>query len=308
MIDGSCKGDYYDWIKGIALNLVGGKFIISKPGGEVNINSPQKGTDVYIEVNHQPRLDMVATLHSQLTKATTRIAALERTVALLQQSGSASHQGQAQTLLPPIDVKKVMHVVADYAPIQGDEIELAVGQVVFCNLQYHDGWCQGMNTITRASGYFPMSQVSSNPTPSPSAPPFTTRMDSIKCRGAPPSPPLSQRAVYTQFQPSGSYRRQTPPSTRNVANPTHTTLDASTSTPTRRNHSSPRRMARDGWCTSSQGRPERPCWTQEDRSRRWKEGSKGGIGAREEATARGEGSPGLRAHLSPLYTLSSHPL
>ncbi|KXS10373.1 hypothetical protein M427DRAFT_74158 [Gonapodya prolifera JEL478] len=154
------------------------------------------------------------TLQSQLAKATSRIFTLERTVAILQQSGSASHQPQTFPL--PIDVKKVMHVVTDYAPLQGDEIELVVGQMVFCNLQYHDRWGQGMNTITGTLGYFPMLHVSFNLTPSPSAPPFTTRMDSIKHWGAAPSPPLSQHAAaaYTQSMPSGSYRRQTPPSTR----------------------------------------------------------------------------------------------
>ncbi|KAJ3342755.1 hypothetical protein HDU93_001327, partial [Gonapodya sp. JEL0774] len=226
------------------LDLCNGKFPTSKAGAEVQLSgNPTTIPDLFIEVNHQPRLDMVASLlkhggpflvtpelyaavksmsdtrflqlmeHSldegmelakeiirptpgsndvadlraQVEALTTRIlsdddkhqqsvqnlklqfevriAALERKVAILQQSGPSTHQ--SQEFPPPIDVKKVMHVNADYSPLQSDEIELMVGQMVFCNLQYHDGWGQGMNTITGVSGYFPMSHVSTTPTPMP---------------------------------------------------------------------------------------------------------------------------------------------
>ncbi|KXS10953.1 hypothetical protein M427DRAFT_158650 [Gonapodya prolifera JEL478] len=59
----------------------------------------------------------------------------------------------------PRDVKRLMQVVSGYVPKEQDEIQLDLGQTVFVNWEYEDGWGAGLNTTTGESGLFPMSCV-----------------------------------------------------------------------------------------------------------------------------------------------------
>ncbi|KAJ3321359.1 hypothetical protein HDU93_003403, partial [Gonapodya sp. JEL0774] len=99
-------------------------------------------------------------LTAKLNQSLLRVARLEQQVAAVQ---------GAQTTRPaqiaPVDVKKLMHVVTDFVPADADEISLTVGNTVFCNLEYQDGWGSGFNTSTGAPGFFPMSCMSDTASP-----------------------------------------------------------------------------------------------------------------------------------------------
>ncbi|KXS15363.1 hypothetical protein M427DRAFT_56728 [Gonapodya prolifera JEL478] len=73
-----------------------------------------------------------------------------------------------------------MFAIADYEPRDADEIALVAGDGVFLNLAFADGWGSGFHTTTQASGYFPLSFVTSVP-PTPGMPPS----------GEPTAPPLT---------------------------------------------------------------------------------------------------------------------
>ncbi|KAJ3321358.1 hypothetical protein HDU93_003402 [Gonapodya sp. JEL0774] len=125
-------------------------------------------------------------LTSKLNQALVRVARLEQQIASLQ--GNQPSTSHAQSA--PIDVKRLMHVVADFAPADTDEIMLNVGNMVFCNLEYQDGWGSGFNTSTGFSGFFPMSCVSDTSTPRPTPVSIGIRTASVvtATRPAPPVP------------------------------------------------------------------------------------------------------------------------
>jgi len=78
-------------------------------------------------------------LEAQVEILKKRVVELE----LLLQKGteSAVHGVTFPTpAISPADVKKLFHVVADFTPRNVDEITLKMGQLVFCNLEYRDGW------------------------------------------------------------------------------------------------------------------------------------------------------------------------
>ncbi|KXS10938.1 hypothetical protein M427DRAFT_158643 [Gonapodya prolifera JEL478] len=83
----------------------------------------------------------------------------------------------------PKDVKKVMHVVEPYTPREPDEIVLHVGQQVFCNWEFEDGWGSGLNTDTGFSGFFPLICVS----PTRRSPAPTTTMPGHSFTSQPPA-------------------------------------------------------------------------------------------------------------------------
>ncbi|KAJ3338764.1 hypothetical protein HDU93_009077 [Gonapodya sp. JEL0774] len=60
------------------------------------------------------------------------------------------------------DIKKMMYVTTPYVPRERDELALELGQTVFVNWDYDDGWAAGLNTVTGASGIFPLACVSLN--------------------------------------------------------------------------------------------------------------------------------------------------
>ncbi|KXS17294.1 hypothetical protein M427DRAFT_259069 [Gonapodya prolifera JEL478] len=51
--------------------------------------------------------------------------------------------------------------IAEYLPQSDDELHFEVGDELFVNLAFADGWGTGMNTRTQASGYFPLTYVTS---------------------------------------------------------------------------------------------------------------------------------------------------
>ncbi|KAJ3337089.1 hypothetical protein HDU93_001662 [Gonapodya sp. JEL0774] len=129
------------------------------------------------------------------TQTSTRLARLEQQVAALQ-----AHQPSSHAHTPPIDVKRLMHVVANFVPYDTDEIALSVGQMVFCNLEYHDGWGSGLNTSTGLSGHFPMVCISDSTTTIQSPVSISARTSSIipSMRMAPPPPSVARDVPSTR--------------------------------------------------------------------------------------------------------------
>ncbi|KAJ3335161.1 hypothetical protein HDU93_006323 [Gonapodya sp. JEL0774] len=124
---------------------------------------------------------------TQLTQSNTQtsacVARLEQQVASLRDLEPTSNHAQAA----PIDVKRMMYVVADFTPSDPDEIAVS-----------REGSSQqGLNTTTNASGFFPMACLADTPTPNPITVSVAARTSSIVAplRTPPPSNPFVARAV-----------------------------------------------------------------------------------------------------------------
>ncbi|KAJ3341212.1 hypothetical protein HDU93_005403 [Gonapodya sp. JEL0774] len=83
---------------------------------------------------------------------------LETFLQKLAAAGLADGLSQATGRLSaaPQEVKHVLRVVSDFNARAEDEISVRVGQEVFCNLAFTDGWGSGLNTTTGQSGHFPL--------------------------------------------------------------------------------------------------------------------------------------------------------
>ncbi|KXS11178.1 hypothetical protein M427DRAFT_73147 [Gonapodya prolifera JEL478] len=137
---------------------------------------------------------MSVQLNSKLDQTTlARITRLEQQVTNLGVQQPSNHAQAA----PPVDVKRLMHVVGDFTPCDADEIALSAGERVFCNFEYPDGWGSGFNTSTGGSGFFPMACLSDTPTLSPAPVSVGVRTSSVVAplRTPPPSNPSAARAV-----------------------------------------------------------------------------------------------------------------
>ncbi|KAJ3334426.1 hypothetical protein HDU93_007975 [Gonapodya sp. JEL0774] len=130
------------------------------------------------------RLDQTtADLSHSSTQTSARVTHLEHQLASHLEHHRSTHAtgGDAQPAPPPppVDVKRLMHVVANFVPSDPDEMQLAVGNMVFCNYRCADGWGSGFNATTNASGFFPMACLSDTPTPIPAPAAIAARTASV---------------------------------------------------------------------------------------------------------------------------------
>ncbi|KAJ3343707.1 hypothetical protein HDU93_006619 [Gonapodya sp. JEL0774] len=64
---------------------------------------------------------------------------------------------------PPVPVHRVMYCVSTFLPQYEDELRLAIGDLVFVNFAFADGWSTGFHVASGVSGAFPMACVSALP-------------------------------------------------------------------------------------------------------------------------------------------------
>ena len=76
-------------------------------------------------------------------------------------AGSKAAGGAAPATAPPpvpsqpVPAQNKAQAAYDYKPMNGDELELARGDVLVIEEKHDDGWCTGMNERTGARGVFP---------------------------------------------------------------------------------------------------------------------------------------------------------
>ncbi|KAJ3335654.1 hypothetical protein HDU93_004782, partial [Gonapodya sp. JEL0774] len=118
------------------------------------------------------------TLISEKTAIQFRLTALEKENTSLRDENSSLRtritQMGAGKSSEPTPVEAVMYAIADFEPRDADELRLRVGERVFVNLAFADGWGSGFNTSTNAAGVFPLVAVAQKAPTAPSGPNAST--------------------------------------------------------------------------------------------------------------------------------------
>ncbi|KAJ3337324.1 hypothetical protein HDU93_001229 [Gonapodya sp. JEL0774] len=117
-----------------------------------------------------------ATHASSTSHLHTRIAELEKEVDALRGVKDALKGTGGPHWVGKKDVKRVMWAAAEFVARDTDEMGMQMGDVVFVNVVYPDGWASGFHTSKNATGFFPFACVS--PTkPSGDRPAVTVNKD-----------------------------------------------------------------------------------------------------------------------------------
>ncbi|KXS10698.1 hypothetical protein M427DRAFT_158873 [Gonapodya prolifera JEL478] len=157
---------------------------------------------------------------SKVKKLERRIQELESQLSALQAENAALQSaGGAAQARPPESVQQLLYAVGDYEPQDSDEMRLTVGDGVFVNLAFGDGWGSGLNTTSNISGIFPLSHVSSTPPTSGSLSKLGTPSLPIT-----PSARVESRSLFSasgQLKPPQQSQRRPAPtlSTASLATP-----------------------------------------------------------------------------------------
>ncbi|KAJ3337021.1 hypothetical protein HDU93_001740 [Gonapodya sp. JEL0774] len=135
--------------------------LAERVGDLLSENSSLKSSNQTLNTENQALLSKSAT-------DIMKISFLERENALLRsQLSSLSPPAPRPTPLSPYNIKKIMFAIADHDVRDNDELRIAVGDEVYVNMGYSDGWASGFNTASGVSGFFPLACVSSQPSTEP---------------------------------------------------------------------------------------------------------------------------------------------
>ncbi|KAJ3344287.1 phosphatidylinositol-binding protein scs2 [Gonapodya sp. JEL0774] len=131
-------------------------------------------------------LTETAALRSEIAELRSENAMLRDRVAEAEAASRICAHNAAQRavqLRPPVKVETIMYAVGDFEPGDADELRLHVGDRIFVNLAFADGWGSGFNTTTHSTGLFPLSHVNATSTTSAPFPSTSlqtsTRLDSL---------------------------------------------------------------------------------------------------------------------------------
>ncbi|KAJ3338678.1 hypothetical protein HDU93_009162 [Gonapodya sp. JEL0774] len=93
------------------------------------------------------------TLSAEIRTLSTKNAALEREIGNLAQLTSLPPEPPTREPQPPRTVKKLMHAIAEYFAQDTDELDVAVGDEIYVNLEFADGWGFVSATISLLAFY-----------------------------------------------------------------------------------------------------------------------------------------------------------